>query len=243
MATSWISDEWFLAPDVNPAHPVLDAARSYVEHAGIEKHEFFRLAARSPEALKAWASQELVVTGPFAQYLLLIAASIPNVHLRSIVVRVLRDEHGGLTKQLLASRSHPWLLHRLAISIGVDPASVRPFEETCWFLDELKRECGRSTIRGLAAIGMGSEALLVPEYSAVRAAFAKAMPEASFAPFLDANLRADTDHTRLLEVVSGNLIATDSDANDYLEAARKSVDDRLVYYDRLTKRLKSIGLL
>jgi len=228
-------DDWFEAPGHEERHPVVSAALNYADESGIEKHAFFSFAARSPEALRIWVSQELIVTGPFSQALLRLSALEKNVHLRAMMMIVINGEHGRVIKQK-APGSHPWLLNQLRLSMGMAKNEVQPVEETLEFLDLLNQEV-ESSIRGLAATGIGNERLILPEYSAVKSCFATCWPSTNYAKFLDANIGEDMRHSELLADVASVLIRHGADADLYYDAARRSVDSRVRYYDRLLIRV------
>lgn len=234
---SWEYEEWFALPNVSACHPAVKEAESYLVDRHIENHPFFIYAASSRAALKAWVSQEVVVTGFFSQALLKVASAIRNVHLRSMVVEVIDGEHGCVEGNA-AKRSHPWLLHRLRESLAMNSHNIRPLEETQEFLDLLFKEC-EDPLKGVGALGMGNERLLLPEYGALRKAFERCWPECEYEGFLDANLRADAEHARMLGVVASALIEGGGNAESYLAAAKRSVDSRLRYHDKLLARFKT----
>lgn len=231
--SNYIFDDWFEPPQPSERHPSVADALKYADESGIEDHHFFQVAQGSPQALRAWVGQELVVTGPFSQALLRLAALLPNVHLRAMMMIVIDGEHGRVTK-LTAPGSHPWLLNRLRKSMNIDKADVEPLQETVEFLDFLDQEV-RSPITGLAATGIGNERLILPEYSAVKASFAACWPNSEYARFLDANIGEDLRHSEILADVANVLINQGADAQTYFDAARRSVDARVRYYDQLAK--------
>jgi hypothetical protein len=120
--------------------------------------------------------------------------------------------------------------------MSIPTESVKPFPETERFLAHLYAECCSETIRGVGAIGIGNEALLVPEYTAVRAAFETSWPEADHRPFLNANIEEDTEHALLMAEIAAVLIADGADPQAYLSAAKEAVASRISYYDRLLER-------
>jgi hypothetical protein len=224
-------DDWFEPPVSKDQHPAVVDALKYADESGIEDHEFFRIAASSSTALRIWVSQELVVTGPFSQALLRLAALLPNVHLRAMMMIVINGEHGRVVKQR-APGSHPWLLNQLRQSMGIEKADVQPLAETVEFLDALDEEV-KSPISGLAATGIGNERLILPEYTAVKNCFAACWPNSEYVRFLDANIGEDMRHSEILADVAAALIAQGADSQEYYDAARRSVDSRVRYYDRL----------
>ena len=233
---AWKYDEWFAPPIIAGPHPAVTEAERYLIDQHIERHPFFAYAASSREALTTWVSQEIVVTGFFSQALLRVAALISNVHLRTMMMKVIEGEHGRLDDNT-ARWSHPWLLHKLRQSLNVDVAQIRVLEETREFVDIMHGECG-TPLRGVAALGMGNERLLLPEYAALRGAFEQCWPDCGYKGFLDANLNADAEHARLLGVIASALIERGGDPEVYLRAARRSVDSRIRYHDRLLSRFQ-----
>ncbi|MET9959142.1 iron-containing redox enzyme family protein [Streptomyces sp. NPDC006326] len=228
----WQYGARFLPAESVPLHPVVEEAAGLVPGTGVERHPFFDLAADSRPALEFWVSQELFVTGVFAQLLGLTSSALVNVHQRARFNLVLQGEHGGV-KDGVARASHPWLLHKLAHSMGIEPDSVTPAEPTYAFLRDLASAMS-SPVAALGALGVGNEQMLVPEYGAVKRAFESAAPEVDHGDFLNANIYEDTEHSALIAHIASELIAQDpSLAQDYLTAARSSVSARMRYYDRL----------
>lgn len=245
----WRHEEWFApAPPVEP-HAVLALADKLVVDCPIERHPFFRHAARSRQTLRIWATQELVVTGPFSQLLLALAAKISNVHIRAMVVEVAYGEH-GTPGESIASGSHPWLLERLRQSMAIPESDLEVLPETELFLTELHDICAVSPLAAIGALGIGSEKLLIPEYTAVKAAFKAGWPDCDYEAFLDANINDDTWHAVLMSKAASALISLGGDPNDYFEGAKTSIDSRMSYYATLLtscvkieadSRVKNIG--
>lgn len=223
--------EWFEPPPLEKPHPVIAEAEQYVIASRIEAHEFFKVAAASRHSLCVWVTQELIVTGPLALCMLHVASMLPNVHLRSRMTHVAWGEHSTL-RDGIARRAHPWLLHQLRESMGIPRRDVQPLPMTDDFLRDLRSKC-EDPLQGVAAIGVGNERLILPEYTAVKAAFAAGFPSCVYEPFLDANISEDVQHARLMQDLAAGLIAQGRDPLSYLEAARLSVDARITYYDRL----------
>lgn len=232
---AWNHGVWFAPPADRANHPRVREALELVDQSQIELHPFFEVAARSREVLKVWVSQELIVTGPFTQHLLRLAARIDNVHLRAMVAEVAYGEHNKL-KGATAERSHPWLLDRLRASVGLAPTEIEVLPETRVFLDELAEQCAGSMLRAVGALGVGNERLLVPEYSAVRRAFEKVWPDCEFEDFLDANIDEDRYHSALMARVGTGFIGDGGDPEDFFDGARAAIESRLRYYDALCAR-------
>lgn len=228
----WQHDEWFAPAPLAAPHPVLALADDLVSNCRIGQHPFFEHAARSRQALRVWATQELVVTGPFSQLLLTLAAEIRNVHIRSMIVEVAYGEHGEPGPSI-ASGAHPWLLDRLRSSMSISPQELTILPETWLFLEQLQDICKYSPLAAIGALGIGSEKLLIPEYVAARKSFEKGWPECEYQTFLDANIEDDTSHAVLMSKAAGALIALGSDPEHYLEGARVSIDARMSYYTTL----------
>lgn len=228
----WRYDDWFIPVVGDTEDVVIAEAEEYVQRCGIENHPFFELAASSRYALQEWVSQELIITGPISQLMLQVGAQLNNVHLRSQLVTVVSGEH-CVVRQGTAKRAHPWLLHRLRESMGISPQHVRPRQETLRFLAVLAEEC-LGGLTGIAAIAIGNERLVVPEYSAVKRSFASAWPSSEYEAFLDANIYEDERHARLLAEVAALMISKGGSPDAFLAAAKRSVDARIEYYDSLS---------
>lgn len=231
-------DDWFEPAGYTVRVPKVSAALAYADECGIAGHDFFKVASESPAALKMWVSQELIVTGPFSQALLRLAALIFNVHLRARVMIVINGEHGRVKEQS-APNSHPWLLNQLRVSMNIAKDEVHPLPETLDFLAALDDEV-ISPLAGLAATGIGNERLILPEYAAVKSCFNACQPNCDYARFLDANIGEDMSHSEILADVASSLIRNDIDADQYYDAALRSVDARIHYYDRLTHRARNL---
>jgi len=233
----WLYREWFHEPAPAADFGIVDAAESHITSSALERHPFFAVAADSADALRLWVSQELVMTGPFSQIVLRAASLFDNVHLRAMVMEVARGEHGSVRGRK-APVAHPWLLHQLRASMGIDERDVYPFAETEEFLEGLSSDCN-DPLTALAAIGVGNERLIEPEYSAIKNCFARCCPAATYKPFLDANLNEDAAHARLCYEVASLLVRNVADAESFITAAKRSVERRLRYFDRLYERAAS----
>lgn len=228
----WRHEEWFApTPAVEP-HAVLELADNLVMDCPIKRHPFFEHAACSRQALRIWVAQELGVTGPFSQLLLALAAKIPNVHIRAMVVEVAYGEHGE-PGSCIASGSHPWLLERLRQSMNIPQNELKLLPETEVFLTELRDVCAVSPLAALGALGIGSEKLLVPEYTAVKMAFRAGWPDCEYETFFDANIDDDTWHAALMSKAAAALINLGGDPDHYLYGAKVSIDTRMSYYTAL----------
>jgi hypothetical protein len=235
-APGWTYEEWFepVVP-VAPSDAVLQC-EAYVDEVRIGEHPFFAIGAESPEALRVWVTQELVVTGQIARLMLAIASRITNVHLRARMTYVAWGEHHAVRTSGVANRSHPWLLHQLGRSMGIGPREVRPMDETLAFLDVIEQDC-ETVLGGVASLGVGNEHLIIPEYTAVGACFERSCPDIDASIFLNANIEEDLRHSQLLRDLGAALIEAGADPDLYLLAGRRSVDARLEYYDRLVDRV------
>lgn len=236
---AWIFEEWFSIPVTEAPHPVVRQAENYLLDKHIERHEFFEYAAHSPQALREWVTQEIIVTGPFSQLLLQVSAIIKNVHVRSMVVEVASEEHGGTISKTIAEESHPWLLREMMDSMNIPSESIQPYPETDEFLDILRQEC-YDPLRGIAALGVGNERLLIPEYGAVKNAFAQGWPTCKYQAFLDANIEADKRHSELMSEAAVALIAQGAEPSSYLDAAIHAIDARYEFYNKLLSRVKQL---
>jgi hypothetical protein len=234
---SWSYSSYFSHTAFEAIHPTLQEANDYLRQADIGKHAFFDLASKDRSALRIWATQEAVITGPFSQLLLLVAARLTNVHLRGGLVEVIRGEHNSL-KDGKAEHSHPWLLHRLCVSLDVDPAEVVPLPPTLDFLGVLA-DSATNVMMALGALGVGNERMLIPEYSAVRRCFDQCFPEADYEGFLMANISEDSEHSAIIEQMANTLINSGMDPDDYLRGAIRGVDARITYYDTLLEHARA----
>ncbi|AGZ41059.1 iron-containing redox enzyme family protein [Actinoplanes friuliensis] len=202
------------------------------ESTNVRNHPFFDYAGAHPHALVTWVGQELFVTGLFAQLLLLTATSITNVHDRALFDQVPAGEHGPV-RDGVARFAHPWLLHELAVSVGIDKRTLRILPPTEEFL-RMTAQAMRTPMSALGCLGVGNEKMLVPEYAAVEQAFEKARPEARFRKFLRANIDEDTEHAAIISQVAANLsLGREDRARQYLDGARAGVEARMKYYDDL----------
>jgi hypothetical protein len=240
VSTQWVvkhvQEDWSYPSYFEPfsASDLPDAvirANEYQEAASIQDHRFFQIALVSRDALRLWASQEAVITGPFSQLLLLVAARIDNVHLRAGLVEVIRGEHNNPGNQV-ARHSHPWLLHKLCTSLGLGASDVRPLPATLRFLQVLS-DTTDTLLSALGALGVGNERILIPEYSAVRSCFNACYPEADYKGFLEANISEDTEHSAIIQRIASALITSGANPQNYVDGAKQAVDARVAYYDEL----------
>jgi pyrroloquinoline quinone (PQQ) biosynthesis protein C len=229
--SKWIFGEYFDPSTKTTLHPVIELANRYQTEAHVECHPFFQLARRNRNALRIWAAQEAVVTNTFSQLLLFVSSQIRNVHLRAEFMEVISGEHHSL-KGSTAVNSHPWLLRRLCLSIGLKVEEIMPLPCTTKFLKVLS-DSTDNLLTALGALAVGNERMLVPEYTAVKACFAAAWPESAYYGFLDANICEDVAHAQIAESVASSLIRSDEDAECFYRGAAAGVDARIAYYDEL----------
>lgn len=228
----WDYDTRFLPPKTPELHPVIREAAALADTCGIESHPFFLFAGASPAALRMWVGQEVFVSGIFAQLLSLTASCLANVHQRAMLNLVVYGEHGNV-RNGFAACSHPWLLHELTQSIGISSSELLIAPATRRFLSSLGKTM-TSPMAALGCLGVGNERLLVPEYTAVRAAFSRAMPDAPYERFLRANIDEDTEHAALIACIASGLAVSNPDlAGEYFHGAEIAVEARLEYYDNL----------
>ena len=233
LVANWDYARHFDPPSFHNRRPFVDDANQVVDRARVDKHEFFKIALEDPEALKLWVSQECIVTGPFSQFLLLLGSQIENVHLRGAFMEVASGEHNGL-KDGIAAHSHPWLLHRLSVSVGLVSDQIQPLPFTISFLRTLASQLG-NVMTGLGAIGVGNERLLISEYSAVKECFQASLPSADYRAFLMANIAEDTGHASIMEELALQIALDESDERNYVCGAEVGVEARLKYYDELVE--------
>jgi hypothetical protein len=213
--------------------PTIQAARGYLASAAIANHLFFRKAFGKQNALALWAAQESVITNHFSQTLFAMMSLIKNVHLRSALLPVVTGEHSEL-RGGRAVGSHPHLLAKLVADLGVAPEAVEPIEPTIRFADVLTDSLC-SLPRALGCLGIGNEAMLVPEYTAVEKLFAELYPRELYRPFLRANIEEDRHHSNLMEIAAVSIFRCEYDRAEFLEGARIGINGRLRYYDGLIK--------
>lgn len=239
-ASNWKYDPFFEPVRGDRHHPAIEAAEKYVVDKKLEEHEFFEYGKTSLNALKIWVTQELIVTGPFSQLIFKVCANIKNVHVRGMLAEVAAGEHGPLNAERVATSSHPWLLHKLREHLEIPTRDVRPLDETVEFLKILEQACD-DPLRGIGALGVGNERLLIPEYTAVRQTFFACIPDFKMDAFFVANISEDWEHYRLMTAAAASLIAMGGNPNDFLDAAKRSVDSRYDFYDALLARIKRAG--
>jgi hypothetical protein len=235
--SNWKYEPYFEHVQCDSVHPAIHAAEQYVVNKHLERHEFFEYGKTSPKALKMWVTQELIVTGPFSQLIFRVCADIRNVHVRGMLSAVAAGEHGPINSEGIAESAHPWLLHKLREHLQIPCEAVKPFDETLTFLRILEEAC-ESPLRGIGALGVGNERLLIPEYTAVRQTFFACIPDFKMDDFFVANISEDWEHYRLMMGAAAALIAMGHNPDDFLESAKRSVDSRYEFYDALLARIK-----
>jgi hypothetical protein len=238
-AHGWRFDQFFKPLEPGPFAAQVQEVSRISDNSGVERHPFFAFAGTQRRALEVWAEQEAVTTNAFSQMLLICCSHIKNVHARTAFMPVIGGEHHGLTHRT-ADKSHPWLLKTLCESLGIDTLSIEPAACTVGFLRTLC-DAVSDPFCGLAALGVGNERMLIPEYTAVRTAFDRAAPNAAYASFLNSNIAEDVSHSTILQDISACLIQTDEEFSRYREGAVKGVTARMTYYDQLLELVRSSG--
>jgi hypothetical protein len=232
---NWNYLDWFRVPGSETTHPVITAAKKIATDKSIGNHPFIDLARKKKEPLIYWIKQELIVTGPFSLLLFKLCTQIKNVHLRAMMSEIVHGEHGSVEGNV-AHRSHPWLLHNLKESMSIASNDVLPAEETIEYLQTLEQE-SNDLIRGLGALGIGSEFLLIEEYTSIKAAFAAQHQNTKYEDFLNSNIDEDQWHSNLVEIIASNLITSDELANQFLLGATTGVEARFTFYDHAFERM------
>lgn len=230
---SWDYADFFIPQTLTEVHPVVQEVEAYIESVHLEEHAFFQTAMSSKKAIELWVSQELVMTNAFSQIVLQASSYIPNVHIRAILSEVAFGEH-HTSRHGCAKRSHPWLLHQLRESIGIAQTDVKPTAAAKTFLQKLAATAS-NPISAIAAIGVGNERLIIPEYNAIKKCFYAVWPAALHEPFLNANIDEDIGHSKLCYLAATALINQGMSAQTYLDAAKASVDNRIAYFDDLSR--------
>jgi hypothetical protein len=209
----------------------IEFAEKLERDARVEDHPFFSAAKRSRQLLVLWAGQEAIVTNPFSQILFRVIGSIRNVHVRSLLLPVVGGEHSAVRKGI-AEKSHPWLIWRLCVSLGLSEQEITPTKAVVEFIHALEAT-EENPMRALGALGVGNEQMLLAEYRAVEACFDMACPDADYRDFLHANIAEDETHTKLISNAAIALTACGYQASDYIIGARQGVAARIQYYDSL----------
>jgi Iron-containing redox enzyme len=199
--------------------------------AKIGDHPFFKLAERNKEALMLWTAQEAAVTNPFSQILFATLSQIRNVHVRALLMPVVAGEHGRVIDNR-ASKSHPWLIWELCVSLGLDQHPIVPTPALLEFVSTLERTISNPML-ALGALGIGNELMLLSEYSAIHRCFEALTPEAKFSKFLNGNIKEDECHTKLIEDAAVALRNSGFDSDDFLAGAALGVSARVKYYDAI----------
>lgn len=232
---NWNYLDWFQIPESETAHSVVNAAKKIATNKSIGNHPFIELARTKKDPLIYWVKQELVVTGTFSLLLFKLCSQINNVHLRAMMSEIAHGEHGSL-KGYVAHRSHPWLLHKLRESMGIAANDVVPAGETIKYLQALEQD-SNDLIRGLGALGIGSEFLLIEEYRAIKSAFATQLPTSEYEDFFNSNIDEDKWHSSLVEIIASNLITSDEMADQFLLGATRGIEARITFYDHAFERM------
>lgn len=230
----WVYSDYFTPPNIDQIEinsDYVNQARQALDDAKIGDHEFFDLAAKRPDLLLVWTAQESVITNHFSQVLLQFLAGVKNVHVRSRLMPVVAGEHSKL-KDGVAFGSHPHLLSRLVTDLGIDSEQIKPLKCTVRFADLLSRAI-EEWYYGLGFLGIGNEAMLVPEYEAVETAFSEHYDRDIFRPFLRANIEEDKSHSSIMDDAAALTIRSNEDGERYLQGAIDGVKARSRYYDDL----------
>jgi Iron-containing redox enzyme len=232
MTTAWSYEEHFSPPKPSNRHPAVDVIEDYISQIDLKSHPLFLAANSNKSALNLWITQELIMTNAFSQIVLEAASSIRNVHIRSILCEIAFGEHGKF-RNGLAAKSHPWLLHLLRESVGIKPSEIKPLSPTIDFISRLKSYCSTS-LGAIAAIGVGNERMIIPEYTVILESFGNIYPDAEFAPFLNANLDEDIYHAELAYKAASSLIISDDLENEFINVSISSIRSRMTYFDELS---------
>ena len=232
----WEYGTWFMPPPTTELHSAVDDVERYIQSRQLEDHPFFKAAYESEKALRLWVCQELIITNAFSQIVLFSAATLVNVHLRSMLTDVAFGEH-GIVRNRIAQRAHPWLLNQLRESMDIAMDEVRPAPATLALIKRLA-ESTNHPLKAVAWIGVGNERLIIPEYSAIKLCFEHCLPKVNYREFLDANLNEDMGHSRLCYEVASALISLGADPDHFRQEAMASIDSRIQYFDELLQSLE-----
>lgn len=231
----WSFDEFFdrlvKADDDLQLYPCIAAGRDLISQAHLDLHPFFQFATENEFALKVWTMQECVITNHFSQVLFYLLSEIRNVHLRAILTPVVMGEHSPV-RNGIAYGSHPHLLSKLCKDLGIDTKAIKPAPFTLEFAN-LLTECTTSLLYAFGVLGVGNEALLIPEYTAVERAFSRHFEPKIYKAFLRANIEEDKSHSNLFEIATICLLNSENDQQVYIKGAYDGVFGRVKYYDSL----------
>jgi pyrroloquinoline quinone (PQQ) biosynthesis protein C len=208
-------------------HPFLDAARQ---------------GRSTLEAMQLFAIQEMFVSLAFPTMMAKVISKIPPrlESARYPLVVNLYEEAG----QNNPTNSHPNLLRKLAMELGVEDERLRgatPLNETTQYLNQLFELCeDPNYLCGLAAIGFGNEFLVLFEYPPLRKACRKLGLPPDVLTFFDENIKADVAHSKNIEAVVESAIFNSDQLTAIQVATEKSLQSREVFYDGLC-RMVSCG--
>lgn len=234
-AETWSFNDFFdqlpIVEDHIKSHPAIVAGRNILSQAQIGNHAFFAFACKNRRALEIWAMQESVITNHFSQILFYLLSQVRNVHLRAVLMPVAAGEHSPV-RNGIAYNAHPHLLSKLCKDLNIDVSTIVPLPFTLAFA-QLLTDCTKSLLYAFGVLGIGNEALLVPEYTAVERAFSCHYPSEVYRRFLRANIEEDKSHANLFEIAATCIMKSEADQQSYIQGARDGVSTRISYYDFL----------
>jgi hypothetical protein len=226
-----VESEYFAPLSLGGDRNFVSEAEAIESTAKIADHPFFDLARKNKEALLLWTSQEAAVTNPFSQILFATMSHIRNVHVRALLMPVVAGEHGRFVDGR-ASKSHPWLIWELCVSLGIDAQPILPTPALIAFIEALEATTTNPML-ALGALGIGNELMLLSEYSVIQRCFEKLTPEAKFRNFLKGNISEDETHTKLIEDAAVALRNAGFQSDDFVRGAALGVAARVKYYDAI----------
>lgn len=214
--------------------------RGLVKRHALLNHSFLEAARqgrlRLPE-LRLFAVQEMFVSVAFPAMMAEVVCKIPYRFeaIRYPLIVNMFEESGERD----SSQSHPRLLRKLALSLGVEEHEIDhadPLPETSDYLDQLFALCrSRTYIEGLAAIGYGNEYLVLFEYPVFKKACKAIGCSPEVLQFFDANIHADVEHTDNIEQVMVAQCITPEVKARLREATNAALAARSLFYDGLCR--------
>jgi pyrroloquinoline quinone (PQQ) biosynthesis protein C len=219
--------------DINKPSDINRIGKVLVETSRVPSHPFHELVStKTPEAKRAlefWAAHDFFVSRSFPSLVALLISEMPDLEIRSTLVRNLWDECGHGRVELSHFRNY----ERLLASIGVVPAEP-PCEAAIQFM-EMQRHLARNN--PFAAVGVfcyANEYLCLFEFKSISEGLKDFFPDVNLQYIMQIDSVDDRHQRELQEALASHCPPEHFDAielhlRDTLEVRARLYDDAVAF--------------
>lgn len=182
--------------------------------------------------VRLFAEQYYLVSGAFVDFLLLGSTRIKEDENRNAFIENLFDEHGRGNPKV----NHRKLLKRFLVAAGCKEIDeIVPLETTAAYIHGMRDLCSTGTqLEVLGALGPGCEGFTVEQYSVINDALERHFKfSKDDLIFFISHVAHDPKHTSDIDNVIEVLVKNESDFNQVISGAKKSIIFENIFWNGL----------